>query len=49
MKHRDWGRHFWARRYCVITVGLDVEKIRKYVRWQIECERRMDQLEMLDR
>ena len=29
-----WGRHLWARGYCVSTVGLDEEKIRKYVKWQ---------------
>ena len=30
LKHRPyWGNHFWARGYCVDTVGLDAEKIRK--------------------
>ena len=31
---RYWGRHIWSRGYCVSTVGLDEEKIRKYVKWQ---------------
>ncbi|PIU68704.1 MAG: IS200/IS605 family transposase [Nitrospirae bacterium CG_4_10_14_3_um_filter_44_29] len=31
---RYWGRHIWARGYCVSTVGVDGEKIRKYVKWQ---------------
>ena len=48
VKRRYWDRHFWAQGYCVSTVGLDEEKIRKYVRWQLERDRRMDQLEMLD-
>ena len=26
-----WGNHFWVEGYCVGTVGLDEEKIRKYV------------------
>lgn len=26
------GLHFWARGYCVGTVGLDEEKVRKYIR-----------------
>jgi len=26
-----WGNHFWARGYCVDTVGIDEEIIRKYV------------------
>lgn len=29
-----WGNHFWAKGYCVDTVGLDAEMIRKYVKWQ---------------
>ena len=31
---RYWGRHIWARGYCVSTIGLDEEKIRLYVKWQ---------------
>ena len=34
-----WGNHFWARGYCVDTVGLDEDKIRKYVKYQEEKER----------
>ncbi len=29
-----WGNHFWAQGYCVDTVGLDVEVIRNYVKYQ---------------
>lgn len=29
-----WGNHFWASGYCVDTVGLDTEKVRKYVNYQ---------------
>ena len=29
-----WGNHFWAEGYCVDTVGLDSEMIRKYVEYQ---------------
>ena len=36
---RYWGRHLWARGYCVSTVGLDEEKIRKYVQWQEQQEK----------
>ena len=36
---RYWGRHLWARGYCVSTVGLDEEKVRKYVRWQEQQEK----------
>lgn len=39
---RYWGRHLWSRGYCVSTVGLDEEKIRKYVRWQEEQEKRYE-------
>jgi putative transposase len=34
-----WGNHFWARGYCVDTVGLDTEMIRKYIRYQEAKER----------
>ena len=34
-----WGRHFWSRGYCVSTVGLDEEQIRKYVKWQEKKEK----------
>ena len=40
MKKRYWGRHFWSRGYCVSTVGLDSERIRKYVKWQQEKDSR---------
>ena len=33
------GNHFWARGYCVSTIGLDEEKIKKYVQYQEEQER----------
>lgn len=35
-----WGRHFWSRGYCVSTVGLEMDKILKYVKWQQEREQR---------
>ena len=37
-----WGNHFWARGYCVDTVGLDAEKIRKYVKYQEDIEKRSE-------
>ncbi|MBL7205513.1 MAG: IS200/IS605 family transposase [Desulfobacteraceae bacterium] len=46
LKKRYWGRHFWAKGYCVSTVGLDEEKIRKYVKWQLEKDKRMEQLNL---
>ncbi len=33
-RKRYWGQHLWSRGYCVSTVGLDEERIRKYVKWQ---------------
>ena len=37
-----WGNHFWAKGYCVDTVGLDEEKIRKYVKYQEAKERQLE-------
>ena len=34
-----WGNHFWAKGYCVDTVGLDTEKIRLYVKYQEQHDR----------
>jgi putative transposase len=31
-----WGRHLWSRGYCVSTIGLNEEQIRKYVKWSQE-------------
>jgi putative transposase len=38
------GFHFWARGYCVSTVGLDEQKIRAYIRDQEEEEKRQELL-----
>jgi putative transposase len=46
LKKRYWGRHFWAKGYCMSTVGLNEEEIRKYVRWQLEKDKRIDQLKL---
>ena len=37
-----WGNHFWARGYCLDTVGLDLEKIRKYVIYQEKLEKQTE-------
>jgi putative transposase len=39
---RYWGRHLRVRGYCVSTVGLDEEQIRKYVRWQEKKEKEIE-------
>lgn len=38
------GNHFWARGYCVDTVGLNHEMIQKYVRFQEKEEQRQSSL-----
>ena len=39
---RYWGRHLWARGYCVSTIGLDEGQIRKYVQWQEKQEKQTE-------
>lgn len=39
-----WGNHFWAPGYCVDTIGLDAEMIRKYVKYQEKQEDHIEQL-----
>ena len=43
-KRPYWGNHFWAKGYCVDTVGLDAEKIRMYVKYQEAKEREQEQM-----
>ncbi len=38
-----WGNHFWAKGYCVDSIGLDAEMIRKYVKYQEKKERLAEQ------
>ena len=38
-ERRMTGLHFWATGYCVSTVGLDEQQIRKYVREQEKNDR----------
>jgi len=42
-KRPYWGNHFWARGYCVTTIGMDEQKIRRYVKYQEENEKREEQ------
>ena len=46
LKQRYWGRHFWSKGYCVSTVGLDEEKIKKYVKWQLHKDKKAEQLKL---
>ena len=39
---RFWGQHLWSRGFCVSTIGLDEEKIRKYVKWQEMKEKELE-------
>jgi len=43
---RYWGRHLWARGYCVSTVGLNEQQIREYVRWQEKKEKEIEQKQL---
>ena len=42
------GQNFWARGYCVSTIGLDEETIREYVRSQEEADKKLEQLKMFE-
>ena len=45
-KRNFTGFHFWARGYCVSTVGLDEAVIREYIRNQEKEEKRQEQLNL---
>ena len=48
-ERRMTGLHFWAIGYCVSTVGLDEERVRRYVRDQERRDQLMDGQEDLRR
>jgi len=37
-----WGNHFWSRGYFVSTVGVDEEKVKRYVKYQEDEEKKED-------
>ena len=41
-----WGRHFWSRGYCVSTIGLNEEQIRKYVQWQEKKDKELEKQQL---
>ncbi|GBE07175.1 transposase IS200 like protein [bacterium BMS3Bbin11] len=47
VKRNFTGRHFWARGYCVSTVGLDEEMIRVYIKNQELEEKRQEQIRLI--
>lgn len=36
------GQNFWARGYCVSTIGLNEETVREYIKRQEEEDKRLD-------
>ena len=38
LRKECWSGKLWSRGYCVSTVGLNEDKIKKYVRWQTKQE-----------
>jgi putative transposase len=52
--HRDlvktrgtlFGRSFWARGYCVSTVGLNQQQIKQYIRDQEKLQKEYEQMEL---
>jgi putative transposase len=45
-ERRMTGLHFWATGYCVSTVGLDEDRIRKYIREQDKLESAQGDLDL---
>lgn len=45
-KSKLWGNHFCARGYCVDTVGINEEMIRRYVKYQEKHEQEESQLQL---
>ena len=41
-----YGRSFWAKGYCVSTVGFDEQQIKRYIKEQEQLQKEQDQLEL---
>ena len=41
-----FGRSFWAKGYCVSTVGYDEKQIKAYIKEQEQLQKEQDQLEL---
>ena len=44
MKYKYGNRHFWCRGYYVDTVGKNAEKIKEYIRNQLQEDYTADQI-----
>ena len=42
---RRYPMHFWARGYCVSTVGVDEERIRRYIQDQDKLDQAQEHME----
>ena len=45
-KRNFTGLHFWAKGYCVSTIGLDEQTIIHYIRHQEAEEKRLEQMQL---
>ena len=41
-----FGRKFWARGYCVSTVGLEEHQIRQYIKEQEKLQKDQEQMDL---
>ena len=41
-----FGRSFWARGYCISTVGYDERQIKEYIKEQEKLQKEQEQLEL---
>ena len=41
-----WSNHLWTKGYCVDTVGLDMDKIQAYVRYQDTKDQQVEQRQL---
>jgi putative transposase len=38
------GRYLWSKGYCVSTLGLDEDHIRRHLRWQEQKDKASEQV-----
>ena len=42
LRKKCWSGKLWSSGYCISTVGLNEDKIKKYVRWQGEKDKQLN-------
>jgi len=46
MKKWERARYLWVKKYCLSTVGLIEQQLKKYVKWQEKREKEIEKKQL---